>query len=132
MKETPSVDLWLKDAKNDESSAKCGMYLVHNGTVRIDTKAKVRMNENDNRQVIAMDFSYDEDKVNALIAKTYLMPGIYYVRVWLNEGILNCGDDIMLILIGGDIRPHVVDALQFLVGEIKDNCVKETELFEEG
>jgi len=31
-------------------------------------------------------------------------------------------------LIGGDIRPHVVDALQFLVGRIKNECVVETEL----
>ncbi|MFR7669503.1 MAG: hypothetical protein ACLU0O_00745 [Collinsella sp.] len=37
------------------------------------------------------------------------------------------GDDIMLVLIGGDIRPHVVDALQSLVGTIKNECVSEVE-----
>ena len=57
------------------------------------------------------------------------MPGIGYVRVWLNEGELQVGDDIMLVLIGGDIRPHVVDALQFLVGRLKNECVRETEIF---
>ncbi len=35
----------------------------------------------------------------------------------------------MLVLIGGDIRPHVIDALQSLVGEIKNHCVTETEKF---
>ena len=30
-------------------------------------------------------------------------------------------------LIGGDIRPHVVDALQALVGTIKNECVSEVE-----
>jgi hypothetical protein len=35
----------------------------------------------------------------------------------------------MLVLIGGDIRPHVVDALQFLVGKIKSECVREEEIF---
>ena len=35
---------------------------------------------------------------------------------------------LMLVLIGGDIRPHVVDALQYLVGRIKDQCVSEQEL----
>ena len=35
----------------------------------------------------------------------------------------------MLVLIGGDIRPHVVDALQFLVGEIKNHCVVEKESY---
>ena len=38
------------------------------------------------------------------------------------------GDDIMAVLIGGDIRPHVVDALQFLVGTLKKDCVTEREL----
>jgi len=33
----------------------------------------------------------------------------------------------MYVLIGGDIRPHVVDALQFLVGKIKTECVTEIE-----
>ena len=34
----------------------------------------------------------------------------------------------MYVLLGGDIRPHVIDALQFLVGRIKSQCVEETEL----
>lgn len=55
------------------------------------------------------------------------MDGIYYVRVWLNEGKLDLGEDIMYVLIGGDIRPHVVDALQFLVEKIKTECVIEIE-----
>ena len=40
---------------------------------------------------------------------------------------LEVGDDIMYVLIGGDIRPNVVDALQFLVGKIKNECVTEIE-----
>ena len=55
------------------------------------------------------------------------MHGIFLVRVWLNEGQLELGDDIMYVLIGGDIRPHVIDALQFLVGKIKNECVTEIE-----
>ena len=34
----------------------------------------------------------------------------------------------MLVLLGGDIRPHVVEALQFLVGRIKNECVLEQEI----
>ena len=57
------------------------------------------------------------------------MAGIHYIRVWLNEGELRLGDDIMLVLVGGDIRPHVIDALQTLVGTIKNECVVEQELY---
>ena len=58
------------------------------------------------------------------------MPGIEYVRVWLNEGSLQVGDDIMYVLIGGDIRPNVVDCLQALVGKIKNEMVSEVEIAE--
>ena len=56
------------------------------------------------------------------------MEGIRFVRVWLAEGRLEVGDDIMYVLIGGDIRPHVIDALQALVGRLKNECVTETEI----
>ena len=91
-------------------------------------KAKVRFGEENTREVPGMLFSYDEEKVNAVIADTYKMEGIYYIKVWLNEGELSMGDDIMYVLIGGDIRPRVVDALQYLVGRVKNECVVETEL----
>lgn len=38
------------------------------------------------------------------------------------------GDDIMYVLIGGDIRPNVIDALQNLVGKIKNEMVQEVEI----
>lgn len=127
-KEVPSMDLWLKEAKADPSAAKCGMFLVHNGTVRETAKALVRQGAADTLPVTGMVFSFDEKKLAKAIENAYRLPGIYYIRVWLNEGRLRLGDDIMFVLIGGDIRPHVVDALQTLVGEIKNNCVTETEL----
>jgi len=127
-KPIPSIDAWLREAKAHESAPLCGMYLTHNGTVRRTAKAKVRYGEENTKEVTGMIFSYDEEKVNAVIADTYKMEGIYYIRVWLNEGRLQMGDDIMYVLIGGDIRPRVVDALQYLVSRVKNECVVETEL----
>ena len=34
----------------------------------------------------------------------------------------------MYVLVGGDIRPHVLEGLQYLVGRIKNECVAEREL----
>lgn len=76
-----------------------------------------------------MKFSYDEEKVNSVISQTLQMPGIFFLRVWLAEGELSLGDSIMQILIGGDIRPNVIDGLQYLVGRIKDECVVEKEIY---
>ena len=125
----PSIDEWLKEAKAAPDANKCGMYLVHNGIVRETPKAKVRFNEDTDKSVNGMFFSYDDEKVSKAIQDTYKLPGIYYVKVWLNQGNLDLNDDIMLVLIGGDIRPHVVDALQSLVGFIKNECVVETEKY---
>lgn len=127
-KPSPSMDAWLREAKQHESAPNIGMYLTHNGTVRQSAKAKVRYGAEDTKPVTGMLFSYDPEKVDRIIADTYKMDGIYYIRVWLNEGELDAGDDIMYVLVGGDIRPHVVDALQYLVGRIKNECVTETEL----
>lgn len=121
------MDAWLAEAKAHESAPKIGMYLTHNGIVRQSARAKVRLGAQDTKPVTGMYFSYDREKVDAVIAETYNLEGIYYIKVWLNEGELSVGDDIMYVLIGGDIRPHVVDALQYLVGRIKSECVTEEE-----
>ena len=126
-KPIPSMDQWLREAKAHESAPKIGMYLTHNGIVRQSAKAKVRYGE-DAKDVTGMIFSYDQEKVDAVLADAHALEGIYYIRVWLNEGELKVGDDIMYVLIGGDIRPRVVDALHYIVGRIKNECVVETEL----
>ena len=128
-KPAPSIDTWLAEAKSHKDAAKIGMYLTHNGVIRETAKAKVRQDETNTRPVCGMLFSYDAQKVDAVIADTYAMDGIYYIKVWLNEGQLTVGDDLMYVLIGGDIRPRVIDAMQYLVSRIKNECVTEIELY---
>ena len=124
----PSMDGWMKEAKSSPEAAQCGMFLFHNGVVRETAKAQVRQNTPSDA-VTGMEFSYDREKVEAALTEAGKLPGIHYIRVWLAEGRLSVGDDIMLVLIGGDIRPQVIDALQSLVGEIKNHCVVERELY---
>lgn len=127
-KTKPSVDEWINEAKKAISANDIGMYLIHNGVVRKTPKAKVRFNDDTVSEVTGMYFSYDEEKVKTAIEEAKQLDGIYHIKVWLNEGQLNVGDDIMYVIIGGDIRPHVIDALQFLVGKIKNECVTENEM----
>ncbi|MGI6033395.1 MAG: molybdenum cofactor biosynthesis protein MoaE [Coriobacteriales bacterium] len=127
-KQAPSMDQWLEEAKAAESAPRCGMYLVHNGVVRELPKKLVRQGIDDGSKVTGMNFSYDAEAVAAAEKETLKMEGIEYVRTWLNEGHLEVGDPIMYVLIGGDIRPHVIDALQALVGKIKNELVNEIEV----
>ncbi len=128
-KESPSMDQWLREAKADPAALDCGMFLVHNGTVRQTAKARVRQGKQDAEAVTGMVFRYDPEKVDRAVDAAKQMEGICYIRVWLNEGELGLGDDIMFVLVGGDIRPHVIDALQALVGTIKNKCVVEQEVY---
>ncbi|MEE8716165.1 MAG: molybdenum cofactor biosynthesis protein MoaE [Coriobacteriales bacterium] len=126
--ERPSIDEWLREAKADPAAGRCGMFLTHVGSVRETPKQLVRGGVDDGSQVVGMRFSYDQAGVDAAIERAKAMDGIYLVRVWLNSGELTVGDDIMQVMIGGDIRPHVIDALQELVGTIKSECVREDEV----
>ena len=128
-KESPSMDQWLREAKADPAALDCGMFLVHNGTVRQTAKARVRQGKQDAEAVTGMVFRYDPEKVDRAVEAAKQMEGICYIRVWLNAGELGLGDDIMFVLVGGDIRPHVIDALQALVGTIKNECVVEQEVY---
>ena len=124
----PTFEKMMKEAKLSKNADKCGMFLLHNGVVRVDAKSKVREGKKNTKKIIGMNFDYDDKKVNVAIKNALKMKGIYYIKVWLNRGKLKVGDDIMLVLVGGDIRPRVIDCLQNLVGEIKSKCVVEHEI----
>ncbi|ACV23226.1 Molybdopterin converting factor, large subunit [Slackia heliotrinireducens] len=128
-KQEPSIDQWLKEAKQDPKAAQCGMYLTHNGVVRATPKKQVREGVEGLGEVVQVDFSYDEEGLQKAIEEALTWDGVYYVRVWLNEGVCNVGDSLMYVLIGADIRPRCIDALQKLVGHIKNNLVVEREIF---
>lgn len=124
----PSLDAWLREARADPEAAGVGMYLTHCGVVRESARAAVRGGQA-SPPVRGMRFSWDREKTAAAIADTRCLEGVLYVRAWLNEGTLQVGDDLMRVLVGGDIRPHTVAALEYLVDRLKSRCVSEEELF---
>lgn len=128
-KQEPSIDQWLQEAKKDPKAARCGMFLAHNGIVRATPKRQVREGVEGLGEVAHVEFSYDEEGTQAAIEEALTWPGVYYVRVWMNEGLLDVGDSIMYVLIGADIRPNCIDALQKLVGKIKNELVVENEIY---
>jgi molybdopterin synthase catalytic subunit len=95
------------------------MYLAHNGVVRATAR--------DGSPVTGMHLTYDAARLQEVLAQVRAMPGVVAVRTWVNEGVLAVGDDIMLVLVAGDIRENVFAALQQLVRLIKTEVVKELE-----
>jgi len=116
----PSLDAWLAEVKRDPAAADVGMYLCHNGVVRSYSR--------DGRPVSGMELSVDRERLREAVAAAREMEGVSVVRAWVNEGRLAVGDDIMYVLVGGDIRDNVFAALQELVRSIKSGVVTELEL----
>ena len=116
----PSLDAWLAEVKADPGAADAGMYLCHNGVVRSYSR--------DGRPVASMDLAVDRERLKEMLATAELMEGVSVVRAWVNEGHLEVGDDIMYVLVGGDIRDHVFEALGALVRMIKSEVVTEKEI----
>ena len=117
--ERPDLDAWLAEVKALPGAGDVGMYLCHNGVVRAHSR--------DGRAVSGMQLSVDRARLALAVEEAHRKKGVSVVRAWVNEGHLLVGDDIMYVLVGGDIREHVFDALQSLVRAIKTEVVAEME-----
>lgn len=115
----PSLDAWLAEMKNRPGADGVGMYLVHNGVVRATSRS--------GDTVTGMDLAVDRDRLTEALEQAESREGIAFVRAWVNEGTLQVGDDIMYVLVAGDIRENVFGALQDLVRTIKTQVVVERE-----
>jgi molybdopterin synthase catalytic subunit len=121
MKDThPQFESWLEEVKSGPDGARIGMYLMHNGVVRGTAR--------DGTPIGGMDLSFDAQRLEAIVAEIEARPGVVAVRAWINEGRLAVGDDIMRVLVAGDIRENVFAALQALVHLVKTDCVREWEI----
>ena len=48
----PSLEKMMKEAKASKNASKCGMFLLHNGVVRVDAKSKVREGKKNTKKVL--------------------------------------------------------------------------------
>ncbi|MHB8110419.1 MAG: molybdenum cofactor biosynthesis protein MoaE [Syntrophorhabdaceae bacterium] len=114
------VEEWINEIKKSVSPDKLGMMLVHNGVVRATSKKGER--------VTGMRLSYDRKLLAAAVNEAKSHDGIADVKVWINEGNLMIGDDIMFVLVAGRFRTDVLPALQQLLTKIKGEIVHEEEM----
>jgi len=115
------IDEWIKEIKNSDRSDSIGMILIHNGIVRATSR--------NGKPVKGIRLSYNSEKLFRIIDDIKKKDGIVEVRVWINEGKLNIGDDIMKVAVAGRFRTDVIPALEELVGKIKREVVNEEEIY---
>jgi len=113
------IQKWIEEIKSKSPKDQLGMILVHNGIVRATSK--------EGKPVEGMVLSYDEKLLDSLVARFKKNNGIVDLKVWINQGKLSIGDDIMLVLVAGRFRTDVLPVFQELIREIKNNVVNEKE-----
>lgn len=100
---------------------KMGMIASHLGVVRGTSL--------DGRGVKGIEVSFDGDMVDKIVHEIKRMPGIIEVMVETYGGRLEVGDEVMTVLVGGDIRDNVFPALIRAVNRIKSEASAKKELF---
>lgn len=115
-------DKMLEEIRKSPDFKRIGMIVSHLGIVRGHSR--------DGRKVKAVEVSYDMDALNNIIKNIKDMPGIVEALVEVKSGLLNVGDEVMHLVVGGDIRDNVFPALIKGVDMIKKDAVKKKEIFE--
>jgi molybdopterin synthase catalytic subunit len=114
------IDSWIQEVKQKANPEELGMILVHNGIVRGTSKS--------GKPVRGMNLSYNQEKLDSVIPIFKQRPGVLDVKVWINAGKLNVGDNIMLLLVAGKFKTNVLPVLEELLSLIKSEIVTEEEV----
>ncbi len=108
--------------KNEEGfTENVGMVLIHNGVVRAWSRK-------DRSSVAAVEVTPDYDRIEKIRKRFEQKPGIFKIIVQANEGLLKPGDDLLFIIVSGDIRENVKPVLSDILDAIKKEAVFKKEL----
>ena len=111
------IDNALRDLKQRPGFTEhVGMMLVHNGVVRGWARK-------DRRTVTAVRVTPDREKIQAICREMEQRPGIFAILGDAEEGLLKPGDDVLFLVVAGDIREHVKATFAELLDRVKAEAV---------
>lgn len=93
-----------------------GMMLVHNGVVRGWARK-------DHAQVGRVVVTPDRARMDAICREMEQQPGIFKIVAEAAEGELRPGDDLLFLVVAGDLREHVKATFAELLDRIKSEAV---------
>ena len=110
----------IERVRRNTEPSKVGMITSHLGVVRSTSR--------DGRAVTSLEVSYDQEALQAVVRDIKKMPGIAEVLVETRQGRLDVGEEILAVVVAGDIRENVFPALVSAVNRIKKEASHKKEI----
>jgi molybdopterin synthase catalytic subunit len=98
-----------------------GMLLIHNGVVR-------NWSRKDRQKVSALEVRVDQDIIAALRDEYLQKEGIYEIVIEARSGRFQPGDDLLFIIVAGDLRENIKPVLAELLDRVKAEAVSKQEI----
>lgn len=98
-----------------------GMILIHNGTVRNWSRL-------DKTAVTALEVTPDFEKIEALRREYLKSEGIFDIIVEAHAGTFTPGDDLLFIIVAGDLRENIKPVLAELLDRVKAEAMSKREM----
>lgn len=118
-----TMEQMMAKIKAHPDFSKAGMVLAHNGVVRATSR--------DGRPVTGLEIQVDHAKLEKILAAERSRPGIVDIQVYIQENKpLKVGDDVMFLVVAGNIRENVINTLTDTLNQIKSQVTRKTQFFQ--
>jgi molybdopterin synthase catalytic subunit len=116
------IKTMLNQIKQHPDYHKAGMILCHNGVVRATSR------EGD--EVTGLEVVVDHKRLDEILAVQKNRPGIIDILIHINEGrLLAVGEDVMFLVVAGDIRENVLGSLTDTLNLVKAEATGKKQYF---
>jgi molybdopterin synthase catalytic subunit len=102
-----------------------GMILIHNGTVR----GWSRMDNK--KEVVALEVTPDLEKIEAIRQEFLKSEGIFDIVAEAFTGRFQPGEDLLYLIVAGDIRENIKPVLADLLDRVKAEAITKKEIMAE-
>ena len=117
-----NIQTMLEQIKKHPDYHKAGMILCHNGVVRATSR------EGD--EVTGLEITVDHEGLSRIISEQKKRPGIVEILIHINEGkALKVGDDVMFLVVAGNIRENVIAVLTDTLNLVKSQVTSKKQFF---
>lgn len=97
-----------------------GMMLIHNGVVR-GTSRK------DSSSVEKLEVNPDLDKIQSIREEFEAKEGIFKIVIEAMQGVFTPGEDLLYIIVAGDVRENVSPVLNQVLNQVKSEAINKKE-----